>query len=456
VNLTRRHLFVLAALPLLVLGTGCSDRDPTDLEIARARIDPLVFDDALGADVYFQAFSGTDVYAMSLDSLYAYNSQYSLKVTVPPDGSALGAYAGGVLTSAAKRDEADFNALTFYARSSVRSTLNVAGFGNDNTGTSLYEASRSGIPLTTDWTFVVVPIPSPGKLIAEQGLFTFAEGWETTPGHELWFDEIRFAKLGNITNPRPVMPSLNKQYFIGSTASLEGTYTTFDIDGADVVVNHLPGYFDYYSSDPAVANVIRGKVRIVGVGDAVITATMDTTDVDGSLTLSGYRPPSAAAVSPALPAGNVISMFSDVYQDVGVTSWNPHWQYSTAENADYRVAGNITKMYSNLNFVGIDFRSQTIDASQMTHFHLDVYAPEGTNFRIKIVAFNADNGYGIGDAELTFDASTAPAFIAGDWSYLDIPLEDFQLAAPRDHIGQIVLSTDDARLVLVDNIYWHN
>jgi hypothetical protein len=251
------------------------------------------------------------------------------------------------------------------------------------------------------------------------------------------------------------MPTVNKQYFIGSTASLEGTQTTFDVDGADVVINHLPGYFDFLSTDPSVARVVRGEVRIVGVGDAVITATLDGVEASGAVTLSGYRPPSAPAASPTLPAGDVISMFSDVYQDVAVTSWNPHWQYSTAEDADYRVSGNNTKMYSNLNFVGIDFRARTIDVTEMTHFHLDVYAPEGTNFRIKVVAFNDDNGYGVGDAELTFDATTTPAFIAGEWSSLEIPLVDFQLSAPWDHIGQLVLSTDDAQLVLVDNIYWH-
>ncbi len=459
-NLTRRHLFAPAAillLTLLIFDAGCSERDPTGLDIARAKIDPLVFAEDYGEDVYFQAFLGTHVNAVSLDSVYAYNSKTSLKVSVPPEGSALGGYAGGVLTSVAVRDQADFNALTFYARSSVSSTLNVAGFGNDNTGQSLYEASRADIPLTTGWTFVVIPIPSPPKLLAERGLFTFAEGWESLhpEGHEVWFDEIRYAHLGNITDPRPVMPTTNKQYFVGSTASLEGTHTTFDVDGADIVVDHLPGYFDFQSSNPAVATVNRGVIRIVGLGDAVITATMGDIEVAGAVTLSGYLPPTAAPVPPSVPPQNVTSMFSDVYQDVPVDRWNTHWQWSTAEDSDYVVDGDNTKMYTSLNFVGIEFTSQTVDASEMTHLHLDVYAPEGTNFRVKVVAFNEDNGVLIGQAELTFDATTTPTFVAGAWSYLEIPLADFPLTAPWNHIGQLVLSTDDAQVVLVDNIYWH-
>ena len=58
-NLTRRHLFALAAIPMLILAIGCSDRDPAGLQTARAKIDPLVFDDDYGEDVYFQAFSNT-------------------------------------------------------------------------------------------------------------------------------------------------------------------------------------------------------------------------------------------------------------------------------------------------------------------------------------------------------------------------------------------------------------
>ena len=33
----------------------------------------------------------------------------------------------------------------------------------------------------------------------------------------MWFDDIRFARLDNVTDPRPSMPSVNKQYFVGST-----------------------------------------------------------------------------------------------------------------------------------------------------------------------------------------------------------------------------------------------
>lgn len=462
----------LAAISLLLLGGGCSDRDPAGLETARARIDPLVFDDAYGEDVYFQAFFQTHVTAVELDSVYAYGGQAidgarSLKIHVPPTQSALGLYSGGVLTAVAGRDLADFNALTFYARSNVAIGLDVAGFGNDNTGTSLYEAGRKTIALTRDWQFVVIPIPDSSKLISERGLLTFAESLEQQPpnsgvfpypdGYDIWLDEIRFAKLGNIQVFRASMRSVNRQYFVGSTVNVENTSTVFQIDGAFVPVEHSPNYFDYASSAPGVAVVERGRIRVIGNGQATVTATLAGLAVTGTITLAGNPPPTAAAAAPTLPASDVISMFSDTYSDVLVDSWRASWGGSTANLEDFVVAGTNTKMYSSLNFVGITFESAPIDASQMTHFHLDVYAPAGTNFKVKLVSFPPGLGAGVQTTDLILGAGTTPAFVAGAWSSLDIPLTDFELPASWDwaHVGQLVLSTTDAQLVLVDNVYWH-
>lgn len=468
-NLAKRHLFDLAAIAILVLSAGCSGRDPAGLEIARARIDPLVFGDDYGADVYFQAFFQTHLTAVELDSVYAYggyapDGAKSLKVNVPPKGSALGVYSGGVLTSAASRDLADFNALTFYARSDVDVSLNVAGFGNDNTGTSRYEAGRGRLPLTREWTFFVVPIPAPSKLIAERGMFTFAEGLEEQPpgvfpypdGYNIWFDEIRFAKLGNVSVFRANMTSSSRGYFIGSKATVENTSTIFDVDGGFVVVDHSPNYFDYASSAPSVAAVTaRGEIEIVGAGQAAITAKLEDVDVFGALNLTAYSTPTLPAESPTIPAANVISMFSDVYNDVPVETWRTDW--SRAQFEEYAVAGEKTKMYSALIYVGISFENAPIDATSMNYFHLDVYAPAGSNFKVKLVSFPPGLSGSVETPDLVLDADTTPAFNAGSWSPITIPLTDFQLPVSWDwaRIGQLVLSTTDARLVLVDNVYWH-
>jgi len=152
-------------------------------------------------------------------------------------------------------------------------------------------------------------------------------------------------------------------------------------------------------------------------------------------------------------------MFSDAYRDVPVDSWRAPWGGSLAVLEDYVVAGSNTKMYTSLNFVGITFESAKIDASSMTHLHLDVYAPSGTNFRVKLVSFPSGLTAGTQTGDLILNATSTPAFTPGNWSSLDIPLSSFALPVGQDwdwsRIGQMVLSTTDAQLVLVDNVYWH-
>lgn len=462
-NLTRRHLFALAAISVLIVSVGCSDRDPASLPLAQGDTEPLIFDDALHPDVYFQPFFETHYTAMSVDSVFAYegfapDGARSLKFNVPAVGSALGPYFGGVLTSGGSRNLSDYNALTFYARASQDILLNTAGFGNDNTGNSLYEAGRSNVPLTTDWTFVVVPIPDASRLLSERGMLTLAEGAEAAhpEGYDVWLDEIRFANLSNIEVFRPSMTSATLPYFIGSTVAISGASTVYLVDGAFIPVNHSPNYFDYAVSDPAVAKVDKGLVKVVGAGTATVTATLGDFDVLGQIALTAYDPPTVAPARPTLPAGDVISMYSDAYDDVPVDTWRTDWGGSTTRLEDFTVAGNPVRMYSALNFVGIEFLTNQIDASQMTHLHFDVFGPAGTNFKVKLVTF--PDGTGAESQDLVLDATSTPAYTAGVWSSLDIPLADFDVPETGwdwAFVGQMILSSSDSKLILVDNIYFH-
>ncbi len=460
-KLTRCYLFAPLLLTILFLGLGCSDRDTTDLGPARGNTDPLVFDDDYGEIVYFQPYFQTHATAVSKDSVYAYggfafDGARSLKVNVPTAGSALGIYTGGVLTSAAPRDLADYNALTFYARANENITLDKVGFGDDNTGTSLFGATRAGrwaIDLTEEWTFHVVPIPGPWKLLSERGLFMFAEGLDEDfpEGYDIWFDEIRFADLGNVEAQYSAWFAASKPYFVGSTVPLPDAEATFRVDGQDMRVSHSPWYYDIVSSNPGVAEVSRYEVKIVGEGEAVITGTLGEVQVFGQVTVSGHLPPTAAAAPPTLPAENVISMFSDVYQDIPVDTWTAEWSKSEPA-VDLVVAGDNTKMYGSFEYAGILF--PMIDASGMTHFHMDVWAPTGTVFRVKFRSLPPGfEGETIQSEVPLF----APEFTAGSWSSLEISLDDFNLPANWDwsYIGELIISSDSP-LVLVDNVYWHD
>ncbi len=66
----------------------------------------------------------------------------------------------------------------------------------------------------------------------------------------------------------------------------------------------------------------------------------------------GSTDPTVAAPTPTHPAANVISLFSDAYTNVTVDTWRTDWSAATLE--DVLIAGNATKKYSLLDFVGIE------------------------------------------------------------------------------------------------------
>jgi len=483
VNTTGRILCLTAVAILLLSAIGCSERNPSELEVARAKIDPMVYkDDYFGEQsVYWQPFFNTFYTAVQEDSVYAFGGfafeeSRSLKFQIAPQGSNLGIFTGGVLTAFEPRDLQDYNALTFYARSNQDITLDVAGFGNDNTGNSLYEAGRSRIPLTRDWSFVVIPIPAPSRMVSEAGLFTFAEGQDEViashpDGYDIWIDEIRFAKLGNIEHLRSNLRVVTQATFVGFQVQLSGTQSIFRVDGAPVIVDHSPNYYDYTSSDPAVAVTDGGVVRTVGPGEARITGTLENQDdpaapydVFGWVDLTVYDPPTTAAALPTFPAADVVSLFSSAYSNILVDAWSTDFQ--TASYREFVVAGRTTKMYSGLGYGVVLFETRPVDASGMTHFHLDVYAPGGSDFVVKLAAEPLPGWtnqqppqYGI-----TLDGTTDPAFTSGDWVTLDIPLASMEPDAisgtqPEDFdwtaVNQLIISTGptaSTKLVLMDNI----
>jgi len=446
-----RPAFLLA---LASLGAAGCDRSTDGLRPFPLSTDPVVFGDTFGAGVDFQAFLGSKVDAVSIDTAERQSGTASMKVTVPPAGAVGGTYAGGAFVANIARDLSGYDALTFWAKASRAITFDVAGLGNDNTGTSRFEASRSAIALTTTWTKFVIPIPLAARLAAERGLFFMAEGPEGGLGADVWFDEVRFERTGTITNPRPAMSSRTLTSFVGGTVSPSGTQTIFNVSGSDVTVGHMSGYFDFSSTNPAVATTLAGTIRVIGPGVAQVTASLGGVAATGTVTINAIAPPSTPAPAPTLPAGDVISLFSNTYANVAVDTWSATWD--AADVTDLQIGSDDIKGYTNLVFAGIEFTTNTIDATAMTHFHLDVLIPSGMTFRVKLVDFGANGVFGGGDDaedELAFQAGTTPPLTAGTWSPLDIPLADFTGLTTRAHLAQLVLSGTST--AFIDNVYLH-
>jgi hypothetical protein len=384
----------------------------------------LVFGDDFGEGVDYQAFAGSKTDAVQLDDTEAYQGSRSLKITIPAPGDPSGDYAGGAFTTTQLRDLTSYNALTFWAKAATPAALNVAGIGNDNTGTSLYTAETSGLALTSDWQKFILPIPLPEKLDQEGGLFFFAEGAEDGQANTFWFDEIQFENLDMLGPGAPAVVTKTETLGVGETTQADGT-VTFNVFG-DVVMSAAPSYFTWTSSNPAVATVsATGLITMVAEGTAEITATLGTSAASGSVTV--------------------------------------------------QTTPTATKKYSGLDFNGIETTTTTIDATAMTHVRMDIWTPDATQFGIKLVDFGADGAFGGGDDvehqvdinagrgddvehQVDINAGTTPALATGEWVSLDIPLSAFTGLTTRDHLAQYIIvgQPTGATTVWVDNFYFHN
>ena len=132
-----------------------------------------------------------------------------------------------------------------------------------------------------------------------------------------------------------------------------------------------------------------------------------------------------------------------------------------ANVSDIQINGNDTKLYTNLNYAGIEFTSQTINASEMTNFTMDIWTPNPTSvpavFNIKLVDFGADGVWGTDDSEheITLDENTNPAIATSEWISLDVPLSDFSNLTSMEHLAQLIISGDLAS-IYVDNVYFYD
>ncbi|MDT0647158.1 carbohydrate binding domain-containing protein [Zunongwangia sp. F260] len=164
--------------------------------------------------------------------------------------------------------------------------------------------------------------------------------------------------------------------------------------------------------------------------------------------------PTSTATDPNVDEDKVISLFSDVYTNVTVDTWRTEWSDATLE--DITVNENNVKKYSDLNFVGIETVATPIDASAMSHFHVDIWTANATEFRIKLVDFGADGAFDGGDDVEHEIVISNPA--QQEWVEVDISLSDFTGLTTKENIGQLIFAASPSgqNTIYIDNVYFYD
>ncbi|MDN3677283.1 hypothetical protein QWY90_08140 [Flavobacterium paronense] len=460
INLKIIVLFVL----IFLTSIGCT-RDFSDDTLATYPKTAEVFIDGFSAGLGYGAFGNTLLTGFNVDSDVKYKGSASMRFDVPNVGDPSGAYVGGVFIDGGGRDLSGYDALTFWAKGSQSATINELGFGNDF-NQNKYLVSMTNVPLATYWKKYIIPIPDASKLTSEKGMFWYSEGPENGQGYTFWIDEVKYEKLGNLALPRPaIFNGVDKleNTFIGSKTTITGLTQTFNLgSGIDQTVGVAPSYFKFDSSNESVATVSElGVINVIGSGTTVITAKLGGVDAKGSYTINslGVFTP---APTPTRDAANVISIFSNAYTNVPVEYYNGYYApYQTTQGqADININGDDIIRYTQLNFVGTQFSQPTVNATAMTHFHVDIQVQEamtaGDHIRIQLGDFGANAVYGGGDDTNGSVNYTNANLTTGSWVSFDIPLANFSGLTSRSHLAQILFISDATiSNILVDNMYFY-
>jgi len=410
---------------------------------------------------------GSKFDAFSVDDSESYAGTASIRFDVPNANDPDGNFAGGIFViEGAGRDLRGYDALTFWAKASQGARIAHIGFGEDF-GENKYRAIRQNIDLSTNWVKYVIPIPDPSKLVEERGMLTYAAAAPASGfGFSFWIDELRFEKLGTIAQPRPAIfdgQDVTQRSFLGSEIVINGLSQTFNLaNGINQAVSSAPAYFSYTSSDSQVATISElGVVSVVGNGTAEITASIAGVEAQGSLNID-VAGAFVTAPDPIRDPSNVISIFSDSYNNVPIDFFNGFWEpFQTTESSNFNSGGNNMISYTNFNFVGNQFANPTVDASEMTHIHLNMLIPNeipnDLDFLVTVVDFGDDGVEGGGDdlrEQLFFFADD---FEADTWATLEAPLT----LSPRSNLGLIIYeninnpTTSEIDNFYLDNIYFY-
>jgi hypothetical protein len=162
-----------------------------------------------------------------------------------------------------------------------------------------------------------------------------------------------------------------------------------------------------------------------------------------------YAEPTVAAPTPTKLAADVISLFSNAYTNVNVDTWRTSWSAATLN--DIQIGTNDVKKYSALDFVGIETVANQINVTTMDSFEFDLWTPNSTTFKYKLVDFGADGAFGGGD-DKEHELNLTPTLNA--WNHVAVSLTDFTGLTSKSNIAQLVFASvpSGTSIVYIDNV----
>ena len=231
----------------------------------------------------------------------------------------------------------------------------------------------------------------------------------------------------------------------------EETEIKFMVDGGEPVFTYKPSVrnsqtWPFDKPHYLLLNVAVGGPS--GPVDALFTKA--TMEIDYVKVSQRESVPPQAPPAPLVNKDLVTSLFSDSYVDEAVDTWVTGWSWAFLSSPDITIEGNSFKKYTELQFVAIETLNSPLDVSDMTHFRFDLWTPDATEFRVKLVDIGVDQN--VTDATDNAEFEVTFSVVQDVWETHMIPLSSFT-NVPMTNIGQLFFSVPSGNVTAyIDNV----
>jgi hypothetical protein len=253
----------------------------------------------------------------------------------------------------------------------------------------------------------------------------------------------------------------NLYFYKNPTASEEdATISALEVDGVSVVgftpnsesyLFALPGGTTTVpqitlatTTEASASATITQATSIPGDATVLVTAQNGTTTKTYSVSFYIGAPNTDAPTPPVREVLDVVSIYSDAYNNISGANYNPYWQQSGFASASSTFepagSGNTVLAYPNFNYQGIEFNG-TQDITSMEFLHSDIWTVDGVIPSISVISSGTELPKAITNGD-------------GAWQSIEIPVAgitgDLTNAIQLKFTGGNGLSN----AIYVDNLYF--
>lgn len=159
--------------------------------------------------------------------------------------------------------------------------------------------------------------------------------------------------------------------------------------------------------------------------------------------------PTTAAPAPSHSASSVFSIFSDAYNNLSGTDFNPYWGQNTVVS-QIPISGNNTLKYANLNYQGTQLGAN-IDVSTYAYLHIDYYSANSSLLKIFMISPGSNPNPNPVEVAYSLPVPSGIGTNTNGWKSIDIPLSSF---APVNLGNIFQFKIEGNGDIYFDNIYF--